>query len=59
MAREEIRQPAELNEEALDDANGGIIAILPEQKGRRASAYPGGVTVALADGSVRFLKPSI
>ncbi len=59
MAKEHSKQPTELNEAALDDASGGIIAVKPQEKAPPASSHPGGVNVLMADGSVRFIKNSI
>lgn len=50
-------QPAELTEQALDEANGGIGLLVPAvQKIREAAARADDGSVAFADGSVRFLK---
>jgi prepilin-type processing-associated H-X9-DG protein len=46
----------EMNEQDLENVSGGILIGLLLPAVQKVNNHPGGVNVALADGSVRFLK---
>ena len=59
MAKKRIKQPTQINDEALDEVKGGLTALLlpavqkVQATDQQTASHSGGVNVALGDGSVR------